>query len=215
MGFHTVKQGWKAGNLIKSTSHPEPYDLIGFQECNYIWKPLGYAGYGPKDYYGYHTDNNICLAVRKKTWEVLTHGEQIVANDKGQFNNYGPRKGLWDRIRHRKTNQTVFFVNHHGPLPLSSGGLWGGPTTARKLLNLIRRNGTKDDAAILIGDFNSNAQSITVKQLGCNLRRIISGTVFSGVDHIFSNVGKSHVVSTKLLEKGGSDHNALQAVFKL
>lgn len=212
--YDKTHQGWRPGKLIKESAGSEPYDIMGFQECNYAPQPLSDAGLGDQ-YETYHTTVNTCIAVRKELWEVLAHGEHIVANDKGK-QNYGQRVGMWVRIRHKKTNQTVFFVNHHGPLPLSSGGLWGGATTASKLLNLIRRNATKDDdAAILVGDFNSDAQSVTVRQIGCGLRRVISGNVFGGVDHIFSNLDASRVISSELLGKGGSDHDALSAVFKL
>jgi len=206
-----------AGQLIKESAKDEPYDVIGFQECNEPYRVLWDAGLD-SDYKAHHTYQNICIAWRKKAWEELSHGWAVVAQDaswapKGQ--NYGQRHAMWVRLRHRETKQTLFFLNHHGPLPLSSGGDWGGPETARKLLNLVAHNATEGDAVVMVGDFNSKLHSLTVEQVGCRLHKVLSGTKFGGVDHIFANVDGSQVASSKLLGRGGSDHNALNAVLKL
>merc|ERR1712187_1081791 len=137
-------------------------------------------------------------------------GERLVANDQqkpGQ--NFGQRTGMWVRLRNRKTNGTVFFLNHHGPLPLSTGGQWGGPATAYNLLKLVREHAKEGEPVIVVGDFNSVATSLTVRQMGCGLHRVFSGTKFGGVDHIFSNIDKKNVVGTKNLGQGGSDHDAI------
>jgi len=147
---------------------------------------------------------------------VLKKGEKIVANDqqkKGQ--NFGQRTGAWVQLQHKKTNETVFFMNHHGPLPLSTGGQWGGPATAYNLLTLIKEEAKKDEPVFFVGDFNSVATSDTVRQVGCGLNNVFSGTKFGGVDHIFSNLGKAHVVGTANLGQGGSDHDAISAMFEL
>merc|ERR1711879_1014726 len=123
--------------------------------------------------------------------------------------------GMWLRLRHKKTKETIFFMNHHGPLPLSSGGEWGAPATAYNLLHIIEKHSKEGEAVFVVGDFNSIATSETVKQMSCGIRKVFSGTKFGGVDHIFSNVDKSRVVSAKALGQGGSDHDAISAVFDL
>lgn len=207
--------GGSAGKLIKQSAEDAPYDIMGFQECTQPYRVLSDAGMD-KDFLPWHTNQNICICYRKAAWEELEKGEHIVANDAnvpGQ--NFGQRTGQWIRLRNKETNETLFFVNHHGPLPLSSGGQGGGPSVAYNLLRLIQRNATKGDAVVMTGDFNSVATSWTVKQLGCGLNRVFSGTKFGGVDHIFSNLGGHHIVSTKNLGQGGSDHDAINAVISL
>jgi len=159
---------------------------------------------------------NTCLAYRKETWQELDRGTKTVAIDgnvKGQ--NFGARTGMWMRLRHKRTNETVFVVNHHGPLPLSSGGQWGPPATAYNLLHLVETNGTKGEVVVMVGDFNSIKTSETITQMGCGIRRILSGTKFGGVDHIFTNLEDSRVISADPVGQGGSDHDALAAVFDI
>jgi len=191
---------------------------MGFQECNEPYQVLWAAGLD-KQYAAKHTWSNMCIAYRKKTWELLDAGHEVVAQDAhwgGPGQNYGQRMAMWMRLRHKENGQIVFFMNHHGPLPLSSGGDWGGPTTARKLLNVIRRNATDGDAVIFVGDFNSNLESMTIKQLNCRLLRVISGTAPEpGLDHIFTNIDEPQVIDKRVLGMGGSDHHAIMATFDL
>jgi hypothetical protein len=204
-----------AGQLVKAHTQDGPFDFMGLQECNWIYGFIFDAG-GDGQYEAFHINKNICIAVRKAAWEVLDHGEKIVASDSGGAGqNYGQRAVMWVRARHKHTKETLFFANHHGPLPLSSGGQWGPPATARNLLSVISENGKKGDAVILVGDFNSQVNSLTIKQLGCRLNKVKSGVKFGGVDHIFTNLGNAHVVSSNNLGQGGSDHDALSAVFNL
>jgi len=208
-------EGGKAGKLIKKSADKLPFDFMGFQECTQPYRVLFDAGLD-KEFAAWHTNQNICIAYRKKVWELLKKGEDIVANDQqkpGQ--NFGQRTGQWVHMRHKETNETIFYVNHHGPLPLSTGGQWGGPTVAYNLLNLIKKHGAEGEAVFMTGDFNSVQTSMTVRQLGCGLHRVFSGTKFGGVDHIFSNLAGAHVVSTANLGQGGSDHDAISAVFEL
>lgn len=207
--------GGSAGKLMKAAAAKIPFDFIGFQECMQPYRVLYDAGMD-KDFWAWHTNQNICIAIRTKAWKVLKKGEKIVANDqqkKGQ--NFGQRTGAWVQLQHRKTNETVFFMNHHGPLPLSTGGQWGGPATAYNLLTLIGEQAKNGEPIIFVGDFNSVATSMTVQQVGCGLNNVFSGTKFGGVDHIFSNLQKAHIVSTANLGQGGSDHDAISAIFEL
>jgi len=208
-------EGGSAGKLLKRSAEKTPFDFMGFQECQQPYRVLFDAGMD-KDFTAWHTNQNICMAYRKKVWELLKRGEQIVANDQpkpGQ--NFGQRTGMWARFRHRKTNETVLFVNHHGPLPLSTGGQWGGPSVAYNLLTLVQKHGRKGEPVFMTGDFNSVKTSMTVRQLGCGLHRVFSGVKFGGIDHIFSNLDASRVDSTANLGQGGSDHDAISAVLSL
>lgn len=205
----------KAGKLINRTSKDLPYDILAFQECQNPYHVLYDAGLD-KTYTAWRSHENTCLAYRKETWEEIGHGTKTVAIDgnvKGQ--NFGARTGMWMRLRHKRTNETIFFVNHHGPLPLSSGGQWGAPATAYNLLHLVESNGTKGEVVVMVGDFNSIKTSETITQMGCGIRRILSGTKFGGVDHIFTNLEDSRIISADPVGQGGSDHDALAAVFDI
>merc|ERR1719166_1215 len=109
----------------------------------------------------------------------------------------------------------MLFANHHGPLPISSGGQWGPSATVYKLLSVITENAREGDAVVLVGDFNSDVNSVTVRQMSCRLNKVFSGVKFGGVDHIFANLRGAHVAHSQNLGQGGSDHDAISAVFDL
>ncbi|CAE8649230.1 unnamed protein product, partial [Polarella glacialis] len=134
----------------------------------------------------------ICLAYRKAAWSLLERGEQDVADDL-PTKYYGTRGTQWMRLAHKKTNRTVFFVNHHGPLSVNSGGLCGGEATANNLLHLMGTKAQAGDVLILVGDFNANGASTTIQSLWKHLVHVYNGDSFGGVDNIFSNVKKSQV----------------------
>merc|ERR1712187_824015 len=132
------------------------------------------------------------------TWSLIERGDADVAEDQAT-EYYGLRGSQWMRLRHQATDAKLFFVNHHGPLHVNSGGECGGASTARNLLQLIADNAKKGDAVVLVGDFNANAASLTIQELWKHLVLLYSGDSFAGVDNIFSNLGASTIVETASL----------------
>mmetsp|Transcript_117050 Transcript_117050/g.335820 ORF Transcript_117050/g.335820 Transcript_117050/m.335820 type:complete len:121 (-) Transcript_117050:171-533(-) len=120
---------------------------------------------------------------------------------------------MWVRIQHRQTGQTVLFINHHGPLPLNSGGRCGGEATAFNLFRLMGTHAQEGDVVVLVGDFNAGPGSETVRELRGRLQATFTGNAFGGVDHILSSCPA--VAGTRNLGSGGSDHDALEAVLQL
>lgn len=119
------------------------------------------------------------------------------------------------RLQHKSSDMTLFFMNHHGPLSVNSGGACGGKATAHNLLKAMAKNGKPGDVLVLVGDFNANAASRTVQGLWTHLTHVYNSVSFGGVDNIFSNVPRSAVVETKDLGSGGSDHHAISATISL
>mmetsp|Transcript_128198 Transcript_128198/g.356743 ORF Transcript_128198/g.356743 Transcript_128198/m.356743 type:complete len:427 (-) Transcript_128198:48-1328(-) len=207
--------GGSAGKLIKKNAKDAPFDFMGFQECTQPYRVLYDAGMD-KDFVAWHTNQNICIAYRKSVWKMLEKGERIVANDQpkpGQ--NFGQRTGMWMRLRHQKTNETVFFMNHHGPLPVSESGGCTGSATAYNIMRVISEHAQATDGIILVGDFNAESWSSRIQALDKFMHRIYTGVSMGGVDHIFSNCGESATLRKDNLGSGGSDHDALSAVIRI
>lgn len=187
------------------------FDLMAFQECidiNWMLQMSGLAS----DFVGRQGPEEICFAIRKSTWNVLGDGFTYVAED--QQSQYWRRRGAqWVRLQHKGSNRNLLFVNHHGALPLNTGGACPGLGTAHNLIDLINAHAAPGDAIILVGDFNSGQNSPTIQGLSGILTKAISGTSFGGVDNIFSNLGQP--TGSALLGTGGSDHGAVMASFAM
>jgi len=202
-----------ASKLVKASMKDKPYDVMGFQECHDPWRVL--SAVGLLDQYDvFHGRYDTCVAYRKLDWKLLSHGFTEVAEDMPK-NYYGKRGALWMRLQHKKTGRMFFFVNHHGPLSVNSGGICGGQVTAHNLVRIMADNAKPGDAVVLTGDFNANAASLTLRTLNTYLQQVFNGEVFGGIDNILSNIEGSGIVSTEKLGKGGSDHDAINAVLAL
>ena len=202
--------GDSAGRLIRDAGHEVPFDVMGFQECEDLEKVLEPVGL-LKYYAALQGEHAVCMAYHKENWELLDHGLENVAEDmRSEF--YGQRGAQWMRLKRKGTGETLLFVNHHGPLSVNSGGECGGKRTAHNLLNLMHAKGKTGDLIVLVGDFNANAASLTIQGLWTRLVHVYSGASFGGVDNVFSNAPRSSVVGTRNLGKGGSDHDAIEAV---
>jgi len=203
-------QKHSAGKLIKSTG---PYDVLGFQECKNHTLLLGPMGL-LEEYEAFEGWREICIAYRKKTWTLLDHGTRQVSVDQ-PTEWYGTRGTQWMRLQHKETGQKLFFGNHHGPLSVNSGGQCGGVSTAHNMLKLVEDKAEVGDAVIIVGDFNANAQSITIQELWKNLVLLYNGKSFGGVDNVFGNMPLSSVIEAKELGSGGSDHEAISTTVRL
>lgn len=208
--------GGAASTVVTGSSRQTPYDAMGFQECNNPWQLLWQAGI-QHEYEAMHVNHgravDLCIVYRNATWTLLARGEQSVANDK----TFGARYAMWVRLEHIRTKERLFFMNHHGPLPLNSGGTSGGPATASALLDLVIQHAAEGDAVILVGDFNADGGSLTVRQLECRLSHVAWGDKYNGIDNVFANVKFSHIANGhgKTLHGGDSDHNALSVSIDL
>lgn len=205
--------GNSAGNLIRSNMQPLPFDFMGFQECEDPAQVLGPVDL-MADYEAFQGGHAICMAYHKRSWTLLAKGEAEVAEDMKQ-RYYGRRGSQWMRLRHTATGTGAFFLNHHGPLAINSGGVCGGQATAYNLLHVIAANAQAGDLVILVGDFNANAAGLTVQGLWPHLVHVFNGDSFGGVDNIFTNAQASSIIRTENLGNGGSDHNAIAAVVGL
>eukprot|EP00928_Gymnodinium_smaydae_P010531 TRINITY_DN13978_c0_g1_i1.p1 TRINITY_DN13978_c0_g1~~TRINITY_DN13978_c0_g1_i1.p1 ORF type:complete len:408 (-),score=40.21 TRINITY_DN13978_c0_g1_i1:429-1652(-) len=208
-------EGGRAGRKIASTNGPDGYDIIGFQECGDVHRVMNDArSHGLQEEYGtINGGRGLAMAYLKSRWTVLTSGGEDVGEDsRRQY--YGKRAAHWARLRH-SDGTVVFFINHHGPLPVSHGGGCTGSATAYNIMRLIAENAHAGDGIVLVGDFNAQKHSSRIQALDRHMHRIFSGSSHGGVDHIYSNCQGSAVVSAQNLGSGGSDHDALSAVLAI
>jgi len=196
-----------AGKLVKGAAGDEPFDLAGFQECDDPNWIMGDAGMSSDDYDYVRWGSNT-LAFNKNRFEVLESGDGKFAQDYGTYNY--KRGAQWARLQEKSTGNKLFVMNHHGPLPVSTGGVCGGEATAYGALNMIDQHSEPGDAVLFMGDFNADGGSQTVKTLKGYMHHIMD----DWVDNFFSNCGGDVVKETKNLGKGGSDHNALMVVME-
>jgi len=159
-------------------------------------------------------ENALALVYHISEWQLLKHGYQNISED-GQQQWYGKRGAQWIRLKHRESAKTIFVVNHHGPLPVGSGGMCGGRAAAYSMLKIIADHANQDDLVVLAGDFNAHTNSPTVNELEKRMFRSFTGSALGGIDHFFSNCGEDKLVATQDLGPGGSDHNALSVVFRI
>mmetsp|Transcript_90642 Transcript_90642/g.252089 ORF Transcript_90642/g.252089 Transcript_90642/m.252089 type:complete len:759 (+) Transcript_90642:86-2362(+) len=191
--------GGSAGKLIAENG---PFDVMGFQECGDAHRVLADAGldaaYGIVD-----KGHGLAMAYNKSAWEELGAGSRLVAEDR-QDEYYGTRAVSWARLRHASSGTTVLFLNHHGPLPIDSGGRCGPQATAYGLLRIAGTEARAGDRVILVGDLNAAAASSTQRTLQGSLQRVVA----HWVDAIFTSCPGG---TGKRLGTGGSDHEALEA----
>ncbi|CAK0870914.1 unnamed protein product [Prorocentrum cordatum] len=157
-------------------------------------------------------DRAICMAYRKDVWNMLSMGHAYVAADK----QFGKRAVQFMRVQHKQAGKVIFFVNHHGPIPVDTGGICGGKSVAYEMLQLVKTNAQQGDAVIILGDdFNANPTSEEIVALDQKLSRDVSEKSGVGsLDHIYSNLPGSALGPPEDIGSGGSDHNALSATYK-
>lgn len=195
--------GGSAGKLINASG---PFDIMGFQECESVQRVLDDAGLR-ESHIGVQGPHALGLAYRKDTWEVLAKGEQAVAEDRPE-QNYGLRGVQWVRLRHLTSGHIVFFLNHHGPLPINTGGICAGRATASNMLKVVGQNMQLDDRAVIVGDLNADATSETQTTFQERIDRVIE----HWVDAVYYSCDS---ISSINLGNGGSDHQALAATLPL
>mmetsp|Transcript_20242 Transcript_20242/g.44201 ORF Transcript_20242/g.44201 Transcript_20242/m.44201 type:complete len:338 (-) Transcript_20242:77-1090(-) len=204
-GFKNGNKG-SATRLLRATLP----DIAGWQECEDVSRILGTQGL-LADYRGIQGRFSLAFAYKFTDWDVIADGfEEVATDEEEQFS--GPRGVIWARFRHRRSSKVVFAINHFGPMRVNSGGKAGGATTAGKIATVIYRCAQPGDGVVLFGTFNSQAQSRTVRHLERYLFKVWTGSVYGGIDHVFSSLPVDHAQN---LSKGGSDHEAVAITFLL
>jgi hypothetical protein len=179
---------------------------MGFQECDNVDRVLGDAGLRAT-HIGVQGGHALAIAYKKDTWEVLAYGQVQVAEDRPE-QNYGRRGVQWSRLRHTPSGKVVFFLNHHGPLPINTGGICAGTATAANILKVVGQNMQLDDKTVILGDLNADGTSATQAKLQEHIDRVFE----HWVDAIFYSCD---AISSVNLGNGGSDHAALASIFPL
>mmetsp|Transcript_72099 Transcript_72099/g.190120 ORF Transcript_72099/g.190120 Transcript_72099/m.190120 type:complete len:317 (-) Transcript_72099:198-1148(-) len=183
-------------------------DVMGLQECEDVTKVMIEGGLSA-NYTAVQGPHALAAAFKTATWELVGEGHEVVAVDETeQF--FSSRSVMWLRLVHKESKKAVFFVNHHGPLRINSGGRHGGPATAEKIVQVIHCNTHPGDGVIMVGTFNAQVGSQTVRELEGYLPRTHTGIANDGIDHFFSQL---EMIGEENLGSGGSDHDALLATF--
>ena len=136
-----------AGKLIKEAARDRAFDIMGFQECEDINWVLRDSGMGTR-YASTQGDKAICVAWLTERWVKVAEGIGQVAEDQPGL--YGTRNAQWVRLKHIASGKFLFFMNHHGPLPVDTGGKCGGKVTAANLIRVIAGNAEEGDAVIVV-----------------------------------------------------------------
>jgi len=202
------KRGGNGGSAGKLVAAAQP-EIIGFQECDDVDRVLRDGGL--QHYTGIRGHRALAIAYKTSSWELLATGDEDVAEDKW-WQYYGKRGVQWVRLRHVGTNKTVFFMNHHGPLSVNSGGKHGGKAVAENIMRVVAASREHGDTVIIVGDFNATPACSTIKELNGRIPLVYTGRSFGGVDNIFSTISPHQTLN---LGAGGSDHDAVSAVFVL
>merc|ERR1712176_918688 len=102
-------------------------------------------------------DRALGIVYLKSRWSLLGSGHEDVGEDRS-WQYYGKRAAQWARLQHQN-GSVVFFINHHGPLPVSASGSCAGSATAYNIIRVIAENAHTDDVVMLVGDFNAQPHS--------------------------------------------------------
>jgi len=204
-----------AGKLVAWTGGSHGFDVIGFQECDSHHLIMDDAR--AEGLWGnWHSINGgraLAIAFNQDRWHLISHGSQDVCEDSRESNvYYGKRSVQWVRLLHRQDQKTVFFANHHGPLRVNWGGGCTGSACAMNLMRVIADNALDQDLVVLLGDFNAGAGSSRITELDRRLSRAYTGSIYGGIDHVYTNCARDAKNGENLGRgKGwaGSDHDAL------
>jgi endonuclease/exonuclease/phosphatase family metal-dependent hydrolase len=179
--------GGSAGKLVQSNVQGEPFDIVAFQECDDPGRIMGEAGMNNGEYDHIRWGSNT-LAFRSTRWTKLSQGDGILTSE--DLSRKWKRGVHWVRLEEKTTSKKLFVMNHHGPLPVNSGGVCGGEATAINMMKIMIENSAEGDALLLTGDFNADEGSTTVRFLKGRMHHVITSWVYN----FFTNCGGDSVL---------------------
>ena len=226
-------------NMVKD-GVVQKFDLMGFQECENVDAIVGSAVKqglkGNWKTYGVHGEN-LCQAWDGDVFTELSRGKAYIGEDENGVEYYGRRAAQWVRLTHKPSGKTVFYINHHGPLPINTGGQCGPRATAYNLLKTMGRNAMKGDLIFMTCDCNAWSMFQPPNEptrpwryldeigtLACHIGHYFTNPTVEdvwGIDNHFSNcatpakTGWTVKTAGTVMGKGGSDHYALSLVYDL
>jgi len=200
------QRGGNWGSASRLIADNGPFDILGFQECDDPWRVLNDGGLG-SSYDVVSGHHATAIAYNKSKWSRVDSGLAEVAEDRPE-QHWGRREVGWARLRSKVDGKVVFVVNHHGPLPVNTGGICGGEATAYQILKVFGTKARESDFKLLLGDLNAENWATTQATLGRRMHRAAS----NWVDAVFASCPGGR---TRNLGNGGSDHDALEVVFQL
>jgi len=205
------------GNFFNVFKGYGPFDIMAFQECKdvyYILNGLGlsstHSGYMAEGIRTTPWYNTPVLAWNHQRFTLLNKGYREVGED-GKSQYHGKRGVTWIRLRDNNSasnGRTILVLSHHGPLPVGSGGKYGGQITAQNIMKTISDARQNGEAVLLAGDFNAgydSATAIALRNAGLNER------AHDWVDQVFTlGLGEA---TTTLVSNTGSDHRGIKMNF--
>jgi len=197
-----VQQNNRFGDIHSRISGEQPFDLIGFQECEDAQSIVQGAGMTGFDYYmgpNKPSANPAPLAWSTSVFEKVSGpGHVKVAQDQ-----YGDRIMTWVRLRHQATGVMVFFANTHGPLGNCGSELGANWVSA------VNDNKEQGDLAFMTGDFNCGSGSAAMNRI----QGAFADGVDVGIDHILSDVAPDAGSGSR--NGSPSDHPLVKGSFTL
>lgn len=214
---------WNAGGNHHSTTgsclHASDADLVLFQEVDdpssklhglsgyqtaggggwsgmgFAWKESSFSHIdGPwKDYVGEDRDNCCCNVWKWNNGKCWT------------------RYVVSIRLKH-SSGQEVLVANHHGLLPINTGGKTGHATAAQNINNAVNRRMGSTELVIFAGDMNNvPGRSDMLNRLDNDYgyTHHYHGKTYGGVDAFYSK-GFQMVGAGSNLGSCGSDHDLLK-----
>lgn len=161
------------------------YDVLAFQGCDNYTRVSQLIVPENSGYVALATGLSTCMAYASTRWRLANSGVSFVGVDALSRKS----SAQWAHLEDRSHGHSVFFVNHHGPLPLNSGGACGGVAVAYKIASLVKSKAKPGDAIVIAGAFHADAYSPTMVSLASQLKPSIAGTNRWGFEHVLSNLG--------------------------
>jgi hypothetical protein len=194
------------GEFFKVFKTYGPFDIFLFQECDDVARIRDGLGYESMEIIQGHFA--LALMYDSNRFQLLGNGFNVAGENRyDQY--YGERGVVWARLEEAATGKIFFVASHHGPLPINTGGKFGGEDVANRLLNLVNTHKGDIDEVILGGDFNADVNSKTTNVLMMKLQLQES----DWVDHLFTSVNSFDTTQTTIIDGTGSDHRGLKTVF--
>jgi len=201
-----VLQNSNFDRLYDRIESNQPFDLIGFQECEHVESIVHAAGLEGFDFYQGPNKpdfNPAPLAWNAAAFQTLSGPSWLqIGEDK-----WGARIVTWVRLKHVATNVSVLFANTHGPVTDNASDRCL-QDLGQRWVDAIQNTMVEGDTVLFTGDFNCWAGSAAMNEV----RYFLAGGVEDHIDHI---------VSTSAAKTGGgldgtpSDHPLVWGRFNL